>query len=200
MKCIIFLTVLMLVARCAWEQTPSQRVTDKPSSDPAVQRTQVTTGTLALATYRLSFINCEWTWAASSFGTKLRYEFRDPCKANARKVSKKTGIPIGVLIGGKETAPERHHVPVAWLVLNGLQAGALVADVEGTQHCLKAHTCVEGNPLMPSSRGGAYGVGFSIEGLSAGASWLVRKHRGWWALPLEGVGVHAAGAVSGWSK
>jgi len=34
----------------------------------------------------------------------------------------------------------------------------------------------------------------------AGASWLVRKHRGWWALPLEGVGVHAAGAVSGWSK
>jgi hypothetical protein len=96
--------------------------------------------------------------------------------------------------------PEKSHVPVAWLVFNGLQAGALVADVEGTQHCLKAHTCVEGNPLMASSRGRAYGVGFSIEGLSAGASWLVRKHRGWWALPLEGVGVHAAGAVSGWSK
>ena len=81
-----------------------------------------------------------------------------------------------------------------WLA-NGAHAGAAVADVEITQHCIADHTCREGNPLMPSSRAGAYGMaaGFVIvEGTMAHG---IRKQGDsrWWLIPMMGVSAHGVG-------
>jgi hypothetical protein len=52
----------------------------------------------------------------------------------------------------------------AMLIGDALNLGATVADIEGTQACLHAHTCSETNPLFGSkpSRARAYGTAMPI--------------------------------------
>jgi hypothetical protein len=80
-------------------------------------------------------------------------------------------------------------------IATAIHAGAAVADVETTQHCLAARTCYEGNPLMPSSRAGMYAVDF---GLVAGSAIIAhRMHKegkaGWWVVPVSGIAWHGIG-------
>ena len=80
-------------------------------------------------------------------------------------------------------------------VLAGLAAGLTIADFEMTQHCLQRRTCVEGNPLMPTSRAGMYATNIP---LNAALFWWSyrRKQDGkrlWWLAPLMVVGSHAVG-------
>jgi hypothetical protein len=50
------------------------------------------------------------------------------------------------------------------LIADALNLAAAVADIEGTQACLHAHTCTEANPLFGSnpSRARAYGTAIPI--------------------------------------
>jgi hypothetical protein len=80
-------------------------------------------------------------------------------------------------------------------VLAGLAAGFTIADFEMTQRCLQRHTCVEADPLMPTSHAGMYLTNIP---LNAVLFWwgYRRKEDGkrlWWLAPLMVVGSHVAG-------
>ncbi len=82
--------------------------------------------------------------------------------------------------------------------LSFLAAGLTVADFEMTQRCLARHTCVEADPLMPSSRAGMYATNMP---LNAALFWWSyrRKAEGkrlWWVAPLVIIGSHAAGVAT----
>ncbi len=83
-------------------------------------------------------------------------------------------------------------------VLSALAAGLTVADFELTQRCLQRRTCVEADPLMPSSRAGMYATNIP---LNAALFWWSyrRKQEGkrlWWVAPLVVIGSHAAGVAT----
>jgi len=68
------------------------------------------------------------------------------------------------------------------MVVGGLLSlASAIADIEGTEVCLRVHTCIEGNPLFGAnpSRAKAYGIsipmGFAIYSLSA---WLKKNGDG----------------------
>jgi hypothetical protein len=92
-------------------------------------------------------------------------------------------------------APKKRVFDKKFAVLAGLAAGLTVADFEMTQHCLARRTCVESDPLMPTSRVGMYATNIP---LNAALFWWSyrRKEDGkrlWWLAPLMVVGSHAAG-------
>ena len=69
----------------------------------------------------------------------------------------------------------------ALLVADVLNLAATVADVEGTESCLRAHVCREQNPLLghSPSRARAYGTVVPIDmGLYALAAWLKKQGQG----------------------
>jgi hypothetical protein len=55
-----------------------------------------------------------------------------------------------------------------FLSVGAIYAGVTVADIELTQRCIHAGTCYEANPMMPSSRAGAYAVVAATDGLKHG--------------------------------
>ena len=105
-----------------------------------------------------------------------------PCPAGV-------GKPFA-LLGGRRYFRDPSHMTehdATWgkamrnpmMVVGGLfNLASTIADIEGTEACLHAHTCTEGNPLFGSnpSRAKAYGIGipmgFAIYSMSA---WL-KKH------------------------
>jgi hypothetical protein len=86
-----------------------------------------------------------------------------------------------------------------YFLLNGLHLGMAVLDVEMTQHCIAAHKCREGNPLMPSSQAGQLGLNIPLVGFGSFVSYRLKKRgsRVWWLSPTTGTVAHAAGAVTG---
>ncbi len=68
------------------------------------------------------------------------------------------------------------------MVVGGLlNLASTIADIEGTEACLNAHTCTEGNPLFGAnpSRAKAYGIGIPL-GLATYvmSSWLKKNGDG----------------------
>jgi hypothetical protein len=58
---------------------------------------------------------------------------------------------------------------------------ATIADIEGTEACLHAHTCKEGNPIAGSnpSRAQAYGTSIPVNlGIYALSGWLKKTGNG----------------------
>jgi hypothetical protein len=90
-------------------------------------------------------------------------------------------------------------IDAKYLALNGLHLTMAIADIEMTQHCIDAHTCREGNPLMPSSFAGKIGVNLGIVGYTAAGSYWFKKHESkkWWIMPIVGSAVHTVGLASG---
>jgi hypothetical protein len=86
-----------------------------------------------------------------------------------------------------------------FFLLQGLHLGMAVLDVETTQHCLAAHTCREGNPLMPSSQAGALGINFALVGYSSYVSYRMKSHKSnlWWLSPTTGTVAHVVGFATG---
>ena len=86
-----------------------------------------------------------------------------------------------------------------FFLVNGLHLGLAVLDVSLTQHCIAAHRCKEGNPLMPSSLAGQLGMNSALIGASAFVSYRLKGQESklWWLSPAVGIGAHTAGAVSG---
>jgi hypothetical protein len=83
-------------------------------------------------------------------------------------------------------------------VLFSVLAGALsVADIELTQRCQDARTCIEMNPFMPRTRAAKYAAVTSFN--AALFYWSFRRKesgkRLWWVAPLLVVGAHAVGTA-----
>lgn len=86
-----------------------------------------------------------------------------------------------------------------YLLLNGLHLGMAIADIASTQHCIADHHCAEGNPLMPSSAAGKYGVSLALVGSSAFFSYHLKKRGNalWWMSPTFGTAAHTLGVGTG---
>ena len=96
------------------------------------------------------------------------------------------------------TAKQKKVFDKKFAVLAGLAAGLTIADFEMTQHCLQRRTCVEADPLMPTSHAAMYASNIP---LNAALFWWSyrRKEDGkrlWWLAPLMVVGSHAVGVGS----
>ena len=82
-----------------------------------------------------------------------------------------------------------------FLVLTGIATGLTIADFEMTQHCLGKRTCVESDPLMPTSRAGMYASSAPVN--AALYYWSYRmKARGkrlWWLPTAAAIASHAVG-------
>jgi hypothetical protein len=105
------------------------------------------------------------------------------------------------------SAAEFNSMPVArspkvvdskYLWVNGLDLGLAVTDVAMSQRCIDQHTCVEANPLMPSSLAGKFGVDLGAVAYAAGVSYYMKKHKSswWWLAPLAGASFHSGGIAS----
>jgi hypothetical protein len=86
-----------------------------------------------------------------------------------------------------------------FFLVNGLHLGLAALDVGLTQHCIAAHHCSEGNPLMPSSIAGQVGVNSALICSSVFISYRLRGQdsKMWWLAPVVGIGAHTVGAVTG---
>ena len=111
---------------------------------------------------------------------------------------RKAATMLLILSVATSGSAQQKHNWKEWLA-NGIHAGAAIADVEMTQSCLRAKTCREGNPLMPSNRAGAYSLSL---GMVVGQGFIAHKlrkagKRFWWFGPAAGTASHAIGITSG---
>jgi hypothetical protein len=112
-----------------------------------------------------------------------------------------TAEPLGSAAGFERVSPvviHRSFSPSYWMV-NGLHLGLAVLDVETTHQCIVSHHCREGNPLVPSSLGGALTVNISLVSFSSYVSYRLKKHdaRMWWLSPVVGPAAHTVGLATG---
>lgn len=87
------------------------------------------------------------------------------------------------------------------LIFEGLFIASNIADEEGTQHCIAARTCYEGNPILGQSRAQAYAVGGALAAVVIISAVELRKHQhGSTALLLlwAPTTIHTVLAVKGW--
>lgn len=95
-------------------------------------------------------------------------------------------------------AARRRPLGANFYLLNGIDIGMAVLDVEMTQHCIATHKCREGNPMMPSSQAGALSVSIGLVGVTTWASYRMKKHEShiWWLSPTGGIAGHVVGVAS----
>lgn len=104
--------------------------------------------------------------------------------------------PAAAMLASPE--PSRKVMDRNFLLLGALTFGLTAADIELTQHCLEAKTCVELNPTLPHSRWGMYAVNTPVN-LAVMYFAYRRKasgKRGWWIAPLIDTGIHGVGIGS----
>ncbi len=94
--------------------------------------------------------------------------------------------------------PKKRVFDKKFALLAGLGTALTIADFEMTQHCLQRRTCVESDPLMPTSHAGMYLTNIP---LNAALFWWgyhrkERDKRLWWIPPLTVVASHAIGVAT----
>jgi len=131
----------------------------------------------------------------------------DVTKVNPPASSMGAGLHVAPgAIAGAGVSSVRVTIPrVAdkkFFLLNGLEAGMAVFDVEMTQHCIAARKCREANPVMPSSHIGQLSVNFALLACESWYSYWLKKHhtRVWWVPPLAGTMVHSVGVATGFEN
>lgn len=101
----------------------------------------------------------------------------------------------------KVQSPRRERVIDAkFLIANGSSVAMTFMDYATTRHCLAAHECTEGNPLMPTSLGGMVLMGVVSDGtISVYSYMLKRRHLGatWVIAPVGNAGLHVWGMYAG---
>lgn len=91
--------------------------------------------------------------------------------------------------------PKKKVLDKKFYALTGIATAITVMDFEMTQHCLGNHSCVEADPLMPSSRAGMYASSIPVN--AALYYWSYRlKAKGskiWWLPTVGAIASHAVG-------
>jgi hypothetical protein len=92
-------------------------------------------------------------------------------------------------------APKKKVADKRFLAVTGVATALTVMDFEMTQHCLGNRTCVESDPLMPTSRAGMYASSAPVN--VALYYWSYRlKAKGsriWWLPTAAVIASHAVG-------
>lgn len=99
-------------------------------------------------------------------------------------------------------AQKHRRVPWGPIIRGAMYFTAASLDVQGTQNCIQAYTCVEGNPLMPSTAWKAWSLNLGTAAVSTlidFKSWRQERRYGMNG-PMVGIPVHIIGAVSGWTR
>ncbi len=88
-----------------------------------------------------------------------------------------------------------HKFDWKFWTLVGADAGATAGDIWITHDCLQAKTCIEGNPLMPSSLGGQ--IGLNVPLFSSQIFTAMKLHKEgsklWWIPLISGTATHGTG-------
>lgn len=158
----------------------------------------------------LAVVLAGWTCSAQETPTPLERLHRDgqlqayrsdiaPDRIPASSVPAASSYAGSLMHSWPSPAIARPDHSTSYFLLNGLQLGMALADVETTQHCIANHQCKEGNPLMPSSQAGQISVGLGITAYAAASSYWLKKHKArvWWMPPVVGVVAHTVGVASG---
>ena len=89
-----------------------------------------------------------------------------------------------------------------YFLLNGMHLTMAMLDVVMTQRLIATGHYVEGNPLMPSSRGAQLGVDFALVGYGSFVSYKMKKQGSgqWWITPMIGVTTHSIGVGIGFNN
>lgn len=97
--------------------------------------------------------------------------------------------------------PKQKVIDTKFIIINTMQFASAAIDIEGTQQCISSGSCHEANPMVPSSRSGAYAVNLSIAGVATLSAYFLKKTgKAWWASPISNTAGHVVGAISGWTK
>lgn len=85
-----------------------------------------------------------------------------------------------------------------FLLLNGLVLATTTADMELTQRCQNAGTCVELNPTIPRARWAKHAVNAptNLAVLYWSYRWKKQGKRLWWVPPVVDIGAHVVGLGS----
>lgn len=98
-------------------------------------------------------------------------------------------------IASAAIVPNKKVADKKFLALTGIATALTVADFEMTQHCMRNRTCVESDPLVPTSRAGMYASSAPVN--AALYYWSYRmKAKGkrlWWLPTAAAIASHAAG-------
>ncbi len=123
-----------------------------------------------------------------------------PDDVNELRVAAPTGFDFAEYVVKpvvREAAPEPKNrvFDKKFALLAGLGTALTVADFEMTQHCLQRRTCVESNPLMPTSHAGMYLTNIPLNAVLTWWAYHRKEHaqRLWWVPPLAVVASHAVG-------
>lgn len=86
-------------------------------------------------------------------------------------------------------------VDAKFVTMSALLMGLTISDLEKTQHCLAAHTCVEMNPMLPHSRAGMYAVNVPINAATMYLAYRLKSagRRSWWIAPVLETAGHLVG-------
>jgi len=139
---------------------------------------------------------------SNSDAASLSFPVSAPGGSSSAAASLPTPPASGSTITGFKRVPAGRGARVLdakYLLLNGQHLVLALADIEMAQRCIDEHTCKEANPLMPSSPAAKLSVNLGIFAYATGTSYYLKKHgcRWWWAPPVAGIGIHAAGVASG---
>lgn len=153
----------------------------------------------------ISASNCkaqQLPFIAEPHTTSLQPYEKDALVTTERTDSYSSSIavhPPAAIYSMVRPAPNPRIANSKFLVVNFLNLGMAVVDVELTQRCIASHQCREGNPLMPSSQAGQLSIGIGYAALGSLASYWLRKHKSprWWIPPAVGMAGHAAGIATG---
>jgi hypothetical protein len=106
--------------------------------------------------------------------------------------------PSPPIQAGVFRAGETRIIDRKFMLLGGLVFGTTAADMQLTQHCQNAGTCVELNPTVPRALWAKYATNSATN--TAVMYWAYRwKKEGkrlWWAPPLVDIGIHVVGVGS----
>ncbi len=137
----------------------------------------------------------------AQMSAKLEAPGNEPAAMRSYGLSAASSSSSALVLEPPAVKPPR-TLSAGFFVLNGLHLGMAVFDVEMTQHCIADNHCHEGNPMMPSSAAGQFGVNFAFVGLGSFTSYKLKKQdsRLWVLSPIIGIAAHAVGVASGFEN
>lgn len=82
-----------------------------------------------------------------------------------------------------------------FVALTAASAAATVVDALATNHCIAAHTCREGNPLLPQAGGPRTALMFGEWAAESALSYRLwrRGSRTWLVAPMAAIAAHGVG-------
>lgn len=96
-----------------------------------------------------------------------------------------------------DAPPSQRIADKKFAAVSVLVMGLTISDLEKTQHCLAHGTCVEMNPMLPTSRAGMYAVNVPMNAATMYLAYRLKAsgHKTWWIAPAIVTAGHLLGTA-----